>query len=97
VIVLAAHGNHELGIGKATIDFDDAAGVRSFLIKICFGARPDDQNTAELFINAVPQGAAVDIGTGFTFDRVGFAAFPGPALPQADNLAIALVSRSTAR
>lgn len=78
VIALAAYGNQKLGIGSAMIDFDNVTGVKTFLIKIRFGARPAHQDTAELFINGVSQGAAVDIGTGFAFDRVGFAAFYSP-------------------
>ncbi len=95
VIALAAYGNQKLGIGSAMIDFDDVTGVKTFLIKIRFGASPADQDTAELFINGVSQGAAVDIGAGFTFDRVGFASFLGPTLRHADNLAIALESLET--
>ena len=78
VIALAAYGNQKLGIGSAMIDFDNVTGVKTFLIKIRFGARPADRDTAELFINGVSQGAAVDIGTGFAFDRIGFAASYSP-------------------
>ena len=82
-------GNQAMRIGSSIIDFAEQTGVHTYLIEIVFGATGSDQDTAELFIDNVSQGAAVNIGTGFQFDRVGFAAFVSTTtLPHADNLSI---------